>query len=52
MEMILHTGIGHPSLLWVLVASIISFAIGLAIGKVSKYSKSANEEIENQRTES
>jgi hypothetical protein len=32
MDTILHVGLGHPNLLWVLVTAIITFAAGLSVG--------------------
>ena len=32
MDTILHVGLGHPNLLWVLMTAIITFAAGLSVG--------------------
>jgi hypothetical protein len=32
METLLHTGIGHPNLLWILIAALVSFSLGMALG--------------------
>lgn len=33
LEMVLHTGIEHPNLLWILASSVIAFAAGVTVGK-------------------
>ncbi len=35
LDVILHTGHGHPDLLWVLVPSLLTFFAGLSIGAFS-----------------
>jgi hypothetical protein len=29
---LLHTGVEHPDLLWILAAAVVSFAIGITVG--------------------
>lgn len=33
LEVVLHTGIEHPNLLWILVSSAVAFAAGVTVGK-------------------
>jgi len=33
-DVALHTGSQHPNLLWVVVGSLLSFALGLGIGRL------------------
>ena len=35
LEVPLHTGVEHPNLLWILVASFLSFVAGLGLGSFS-----------------
>lgn len=35
LEVLLHTGVQHPDLLWILVPSFLSFVAGLGLGSVS-----------------
>ncbi|MFC5278419.1 hypothetical protein ACFPM1_06535 [Halorubrum rubrum] len=32
MEILLHTGHGHPELLWIAVSAVASFALGVGVG--------------------
>lgn len=32
MDVILHTGVEHPNLLWIIAAAVISFAAGTGFG--------------------
>lgn len=32
MSVILHTGVGHPNLLWIVATAILSFVVGTGAG--------------------
>jgi len=32
MNALLHTGVEHPELLWILAAAVVSFAVGITVG--------------------
>lgn len=32
LDVALHTGIGHPNLLWIGISSLMSFGVGVAVG--------------------
>jgi len=35
MEMLLHSGIEHPNTLWIAVAAVVTFVLGVGVGACS-----------------
>lgn len=43
----LHTGIEHPNLIWIGVSSLLSFGVGVLVGKHSDSTTSNTEQAVN-----
>lgn len=45
LEVVLHTGIEHPNLLWILASSALAFGAGVTVGKYTANSKPNTESV-------
>jgi len=42
-EVVLHTGTEHPNLLWIVAASLLSFAGGVGVGMFTRTSRESDD---------
>lgn len=47
LDTLLHTGTEHPNLLWVLIPSVLAFAVGLVLASISE--RSVSERVRDWR---